>query len=197
MNDIKSYKILKNTKFTKIKFILIMNIFFIYFEIKNINQKMKNPALMEIEKRYRIGSKNLNNLFPKVNLERNKISSLNEIFNSRTLFISDSNITGKYIRYIRPINIKSEEKYKNIYSKKEIKISPDIFKKEKKGKYNYKQFIKLCLEEKFIYENKIEYNNKPLISVIVPTYNKENFIMKSIRSIQNQSFKNIEIIIIK
>ena len=197
MNGIKNYKILKNIKFVKIKFIII-NLFFIYFEIKNINynDENENPALMEIEKRYRIGSKNLNYLFPKVNLESNKIPSLNEIFNSRTLFISDSNITGKYIRYIRPINNKLEKKYKNKYSKKEIKITPDIFKNKKKGKYSYKQFIKLCLEEKFIYKNKIGYNNKPIISVIVPTYNKGNFIMKSIRSIQNQSFKNIEIVII-
>jgi glycosyltransferase involved in cell wall biosynthesis len=35
-----------------------------------------------------------------------------------------------------------------------------------------------------------------LISIIVPSYNKENQILKSIRSIQNQSLKNIEIIIV-
>jgi glycosyltransferase involved in cell wall biosynthesis len=35
-----------------------------------------------------------------------------------------------------------------------------------------------------------------LISVIVPSFNKEENIIKSIRSIQNQSFKNIEIIIV-
>ena len=36
----------------------------------------------------------------------------------------------------------------------------------------------------------------PLISVIVPSYNKEDLLLSSIRSIQNQSFKNIEIIIV-
>ena len=35
-----------------------------------------------------------------------------------------------------------------------------------------------------------------MISVILPSYNKENEILRSVRSIQNQSFKNIEIIII-
>ena len=57
-------------------------------------------------------------------------------------------------------------------------------------------FAKFCLEEKLIYSNKIEYDNRPLISIILPSYNKKNILMKSIRSIQNQSFKNIEIIIV-
>ena len=47
-----------------------------------------------------------------------------------------------------------------------------------------------------IESNNILLENSPLISVILPSFNKENEIMKSIRSIQNQSLKNIEIIII-
>jgi glycosyltransferase involved in cell wall biosynthesis len=35
-----------------------------------------------------------------------------------------------------------------------------------------------------------------LISIILPLYNRKEQILKSIRSIQNQSFKNIEIIIV-
>ena len=31
---------------------------------------------------------------------------------------------------------------------------------------------------------------------VIPSYNKEKLLLKSIRSIQNQSFKNIEIIIV-
>lgn len=37
---------------------------------------------------------------------------------------------------------------------------------------------------------------KPLISIIVPTYNRQNLIVCSIESILNQTYKNIEIIII-
>ena len=37
---------------------------------------------------------------------------------------------------------------------------------------------------------------KPLISIIVLSFNKEKILLKSIRSIQNQSIKNIEIIIV-
>ena len=55
------------------------------------------------------------NILPRTNLNNsNKIPTLNEIFNSRELYISTNNITNKYINYIRRIN-KSEEK---IYKKK-------------------------------------------------------------------------------
>ena len=148
------------------------------------------------KKNYIKYKKEFNNILPKVNLENNNIvPSLEEIFNSRILYIPDANLTGEYIRYIRPINENEEEKYKKKYSEKETIISPEIFQK-RKDQYDYKDFAKLCLEEKLIDSNKIEYDNKPLISVVLPSYNKEHILMKSIRSIQNQSFKNIEIIIV-
>ena len=37
---------------------------------------------------------------------------------------------------------------------------------------------------------------EPLISVIVPAYNIENYIERSIRSIMNQTYQNLEIIIV-
>ena len=39
-------------------------------------------------------------------------------------------------------------------------------------------------------------NSSPLVSVIVPTYNSEKFLEKCLESIQNQSYKNIEIIVV-
>lgn len=47
-----------------------------------------------------------------------------------------------------------------------------------------------------LYNEKIKEYNNPLISIIIPSFNKKKDIMKSIRAIQNQSFRNIEIIII-
>ena len=38
--------------------------------------------------------------------------------------------------------------------------------------------------------------NKPLISIIIPTYNRPKYVQKAIRSALNQSYVNIEVIII-
>jgi glycosyltransferase involved in cell wall biosynthesis len=42
----------------------------------------------------------------------------------------------------------------------------------------------------------MQIQNLPLISVIIPTYNVENYIIDSVNSIINQTYKNIEIIIV-
>lgn len=39
-------------------------------------------------------------------------------------------------------------------------------------------------------------SNQPLVSVIIPTYNREKTILKAINSVLNQSYKNIEVIIV-
>lgn len=39
-------------------------------------------------------------------------------------------------------------------------------------------------------------NNRPLISVIVPIYNGEDYVLKCIESITNQTYKNLEIILV-
>ena len=124
-----------------------------------------------------------------------KPSSLEDIFNARQIYISDVKITPEYIRYIRPINETEEEKYKKRYSENETVIDKNLYNK-RPDQYDYVQFCKLNLEEKLIDNKTIEYDNKPLISIIVPSYNKGDFILKTIRSIQNQNFKNIEIIIV-
>jgi glycosyltransferase involved in cell wall biosynthesis len=45
---------------------------------------------------------------------------------------------------------------------------------------------------------RINYNKKkyPLVSVIIPTYNSENYIVETITSVINQSYPNLEIIVI-
>ena len=77
-------------------------------------------------------------------------------------------------------------------SSKRIK-HPEIF-------LSYKERLKV---NKYLYDciNGILYDKKrykkllnPNISIIIPVYNKEKFILRILRSIQNQSFKNIEII---
>ena len=122
-------------------------------------------------------------------------SSIEEIFNARQIYISDSKITTEYIKYLRPINETEEIKFKKRYSENETKIDSNIFKK-REDQYDYKTFCKLALDEILIDDYKIKYENKPIISVVVSSYNKKDILLKSIRSIQNQNFKNIEIIIV-
>ena len=134
-------------------------------------------------------------VFPKINEQNKTIHSLDELFNSKRLFISDSNLTQKYIRYIRRINKTQEEKYNKKNSEKETKIDLNIINK-RKDQFNFKDYLNLCYKNKLLINTtNLEYN-KPLISIILPSFNKEDSLMISIRSIQNQHFKNIEIIIV-
>ena len=68
---------------------------------------------------------------------------------------------------------------------------------DRKNQLEINNYYDLCRKEKFI-SNVSFFNktNNPVISVLVISYNKKDIILKSIRSIQNQSLKNIEIIIV-
>ena len=134
----------------------------------------------------------LPHLSPDLNIN---ISSIDEIFKSRQLYISDAKITPEYIKYLRPINETEEEKYKKRYSEGETIIDNNLFKR-RSDQYNYNYFCQMALEDKIIDKKKITYDNKPLISIVITAYNKKDILLKSIRSIQNQKFTNIEIIIV-
>ena len=180
-----SYKRKKslNKKAGKIKKILIILGIFIFSFFKKLNVKFKST--------YR---NNFQVFFPKINLKDTKIPSLEEIFNSNHLFISDINLTNEYIHYLRPINEEEEKKYnQKLYEN----ITPNEFWNRKRpNQYSFEDFYNLSCKGKLINSEKFEYTKKPIISVIIPSFNKEKEILKSVRSIQNQSLKNIEIIII-
>ena len=60
-------------------------------------------------------------------------------------------------------------------------------------KFNY--YIKICLKNKLILKN-TEIINNPKISIIMPIYNGGKYLYYSLRSIQNQKLKEIEILLI-
>jgi glycosyltransferase involved in cell wall biosynthesis len=178
--DINFYYLNKNIFFNNNKtFVIIILILIIYLS----EILLKNEILKYIE------------ILPKISLENNDFPNLKKIFSSRQLYINDADLTNEYIRFIKPINENEEKKYKKKGKEKNIKIDEHFFKK-RKDQYDFKKFGKICSEEKLIDSKIIINNNEPLISVILPTFNKESTFMKSIRSIQNQSLKNIEIIIV-
>ena len=63
-----------------------------------------------------------------------------------------------------------------------------------KEKMKVEQYINDCINGVLYDKNKYDTQENPKISVIIPIYNKEKFILRILRSIQNQSFKDIEII---
>jgi glycosyltransferase involved in cell wall biosynthesis len=130
-------------------------------------------------------------ILPRINLKEKKENiNLTDIFESRQLYIYDKNLTKEYIHFIRPLK-------KRVKKEKAIIFENGFYSFENRtSKFKYKDFIKICNSEILIDANITKFNKSPLISVILPSFNKEKVLMKSIRSIQNQSLKNIEIIIV-
>ena len=135
------------------------------------------------------------NMLPRIDLnDINYIPTVSQLFNSRQLFISEANLSLEYIHFIRPINETEEEKYKQeLYPD----LSPDLsFTENRSDQIDLHTFYKMCNDEQLLSYEPIEYSDKPLISVLIPSYNKQDILLKSVRSIQNQSFKKLEIIIV-
>ena len=101
------------------------------------------------------------------------------------------------MNYFKFIRIKDLKKIK-LWNKNFEGLEPDLsFTYNRNNQINITDFYNLCLKEKLI-SKQVSFNktDKPIISIIIASHNKKDIILKSIRSIQNQSLKNIEIIIV-
>ena len=66
-------------------------------------------------------------------------------------------------------------------------------------KYEYEKienYLKICSSPGIFFSSKIKISNNPKVSIISPVYNTGKFIMRFLKSIQNQNFNDIEIILI-
>ena len=61
---------------------------------------------------------------------------------------------------------------------------------------NYFEYINLSKNGIFLYKENLVKSDNPKISVIISVYNREKFINSTLRSVQNQKMKDIEIIIV-
>ena len=175
--------------------IIILCIFITFFSTK-IQFENKIKYFSEIFLKYgRINkNKNLDEMLPLTNLSEKITKNKSKIFDSRRLYIAENNITNEYIRYIRPIDEEEEKIYKEMlfpdlsFENYTIETRDDLISVE--------EFYKINQKEKLIDKEKYFPSENPMISIILPVYNKKTELLRSLRSIQNQSFKNIEIILI-
>ena len=189
-NRIKKKKSLKRIKL--ILFILItILIVFILLIILLFKIKLSEENLNRILDK---SIKNISHIFPKANLNDFYIPTKNQLLESRQLYINEKNLTPEYIQYFKTLSDNEEKIYKT--KENEGKSFLNYFDAQREGQLNYSDFYYLCKDEKLLSTEKIKPCYDPFISIILPSYNKAKEILKSIRSIQNQSYKDIEIIIV-
>ena len=188
-------------------FLLLGSFLFILYSLAKLKSKTPpgiHPNILnEVTIEYGIESnetiKNFDNrfkrLYPDYTLElRNAFPTKEDTFTRRLLYVNDGNLTNRYVKHMRPVNETLEqayevELYKNV-------VPNDTFSENRQNFIKTKNYIEICEGENQIYKVVKSDTSKPLISIILPAYNKKNQIIKSIRSIQHQTFKNIEIIIV-
>ena len=161
---------------------------------KSLNFNEQNYKVYEIKKPLNLTKSKYLKFFPSSSLkEKGDLSNIENIFKSKVIYINDQDITYDYIRYIHQKD-QDEEIYKHIlYPSTEI----DSFSMEQRlDRKNITEFYNICNKKKLDSYNNIIVPTNPAISIIIPIYINYNGIIRTLRSIQNQSFKNIEIIIV-
>ena len=95
---------------------------------------------------------------------------------------------------MRPIDIEKEKKYNQmLYSNLSFE---NYTGGEREEQIDIIEFYSLCNNETQNDSIKYEVSERPLISIVLPVFNKKKEIIRSIRSIQKQTFKDIEIIMV-
>ena len=126
------------------------------------------------------------------------------IFISFLFILILSYIIIKAINFKNKINSEDKVEYKLEEEDEDENYKPDIksIYKEENFYYSYqesynkaKEFIKNNINGLLINTEKVQLSQKPNVSVVIPCYNCSKYILRAIRSIQNQDFSNFEIII--
>ena len=126
-------------------------------------------------------------------VKENHFTELKQIFTSKILYINNNNLNIEFIRFIRQYD-SDEEKYKKMLYKS-LSFNPKPIA-QREGQIGLRKFYDLCNRTYIDSQTKYNYLKQPSISIIIPIYNDNLDLIRTIRSIQNQSFKNVEIIIV-
>lgn len=198
INDLNSeLKLLKSENEEHIKDISFLNDI-----IENLVNKNE-----EIEQLYIESNLKIQNLSDELRDSNLKVNDSNLRIQNLSVDLQDSNLK------IQDLIIQIENLKKIISDKEEL----EIFKNDSYLS-NFKQFlfnsylspkidVPFSIEHKrsflfmeiisnYLIENLSKLNTKPLVSVIMPVYNRENVVKQAIDSVLNQTYQNIELIII-
>ena len=214
----KKYLILKNSskKFLKIKIysIVLLLLVLLFFSNKSINHSListqKNNKNFSIFNNNIIILKDTNNNSGKLNttlnnLERisftdKELKNVTNTYNISKKILPNKNISENITRIISELNnISDLTKYKeksnksnekHIYTPKQIPRNLSFTFKD------YQDYYQLSREGKILYKENLIPSKWPFISVIIPLYNAEKYINSTLKTVQNQRMKDIEIIII-
>lgn len=154
----------------------------------NSKEKIKNYEYSKIVDKW------LNEFEYIKNLEQSKIKYENKKFSKSKQKINNivrDALSSNYLLYPRKKNKKNLVKY--FLRRAAINILKKTYwfnkKLEKSLILDYKKDVPLNIEKKLIYEN--------LITIIIPSYNSEKTIKNTIKSVLNQTYKNLEILVIE
>ena len=95
-------------------------------------------------------------------------------------------------------NNKNEQKNTDIPKTNPEKKNEPPKPKRKRGFQleEFQKYVKYAREGKLLYEENLVYSENPKISVVIALYNAEKFINATLKSVQNQRMKEIEIILV-
>ena len=167
-------KEIEKKRLFKLNHKLIIILLFIFF-LGN-NKKSKKFNINANNSNY-INNANYPNISSTINSKNFIINSNISIITNQTNLLNTLNIS----------NLNNQINNNNTMNKNK-KINFDFNK--------YKEYFQNAKEGKILYNENLVYSQNPLISVVIPLYNDEKYINATLKSVQNQKMKDIEIILI-
>lgn len=163
----------------------------------NLNNLDNNSIIYTINNYYNNYMSNYTTIYVISILSTNNKTFVKKIIDKGFFPLIISNITSDYTNklkiyydYIKNLSTNRIIILDDINYIDNINIKSNNFKKLP-GKLNYYGSKEQILEKlKALLENKL------LVSVIIPTYNRFNFLLNAINSVKEQTYKNIEIIVV-
>ena len=187
--------LIKNKRKIKLKY---KNLPKIHLSIKSILEKLILILLFLI-----LYKNNYIHYLIKEKLKLRLIQYQTKVLSEIISFVNNLSITKEEMNEFNNINnnksIEEKEKLKLILKLYQSKVLPDIISFENNlsiTKDEMNEFRNINSNNKLIENNNFEKSSYPDVSIIMTMYNQAHCIHKGIRSIQNQSLKNIEIIIV-